>query len=41
MPAPLLPTPFSRIGNALAGVVVLALLGGAIAIRRRPRYGRI
>ncbi len=38
LPAPLPPTPFARVGNAMAGLVVLLLLAAAVAIRRRPRY---
>ncbi len=40
LPAPLPPTLFSRMGNVMAGLAVLALLACAVALRRRRAYGR-
>ncbi len=41
LPAPLAPTLFSRVGNAMATLTVLALLALAVALRRRRVYGGI
>lgn len=37
MPRPLPPTPFSRVGNAMAAIVAMLLVALAFAIRRRAR----